>query len=83
VIFSFGAFEKVKLYKARHLVEMTVTRQPDFLESGFAALGNLEAVHCDEHLISLHVTVAGTCLGGVRRLYLDALLRPFFAPRAF
>ena len=25
-ILTFGTFEKVKLYKARHLVEMTVTR---------------------------------------------------------
>jgi hypothetical protein len=27
VILSFGTFEKVKLYKARHLVEMTVARR--------------------------------------------------------
>jgi hypothetical protein len=25
LVVSFGAFEKVKLYKARHLVEMTIT----------------------------------------------------------
>jgi hypothetical protein len=29
VILSFGTFEQVKLYKARHLVEMTVARHPD------------------------------------------------------
>jgi hypothetical protein len=29
VILSFGTYEKVKLYKARHLVEMTVARKPD------------------------------------------------------
>jgi hypothetical protein len=36
VIPSLGAFEKVKLYRARHLVEMTVTRQPYLLEGGLA-----------------------------------------------
>ena len=35
VIRSLGAFEKVKLYKARNLVEMTVARHPDLLEAGF------------------------------------------------
>jgi hypothetical protein len=29
VILSLGTFEKVKFYKARHLVEMTVARQPN------------------------------------------------------
>jgi hypothetical protein len=33
-------FEKVKLYKARHLVETTVAPQPDLLEDGFGPLGN-------------------------------------------
>src|SRR6266700_6027979 len=42
----------MKLYEARYLVEMTVSRQPDLLEGCFTALGNLEAVHCDEHLMS-------------------------------
>ena len=49
VILSFGAFEKVKLYKTWHLVEMTIARQPDLLEGGFAPLGNAETVHCDKH----------------------------------
>jgi len=37
--------EKVKLYKAWHLVDMTVTRKPDLLEGGFAPLGDAEAIH--------------------------------------
>jgi hypothetical protein len=49
VILSLGAFEKVKLYKAGHLVEMTVARHPNVLESCFGALGNPEAVHRDKH----------------------------------
>src|ERR1022692_1910523 len=44
-----GALEKVKLYKARHLVEVTVARRPDLLESCFRALSNAEAVHRDKH----------------------------------
>jgi hypothetical protein len=40
VILSFGAFERVKLYKARHPVEMTVARQPDVLESSFGPFGD-------------------------------------------
>jgi hypothetical protein len=38
VILSLGAFEKVKLYKVWHLVEMTVARHPDLLESCFGPL---------------------------------------------
>src|ERR1700730_545013 len=49
VIFCFGTFEKVKLYKARHLVEMTVARHPDVLERCFGPLGNAKAVHGNEH----------------------------------
>jgi hypothetical protein len=41
VILSFGAFEKVKLYKAQHLVEVTVARKPDLLEGFFGAFGNI------------------------------------------
>jgi hypothetical protein len=39
MVLSFGAFEKVKLYKARHLVEMTVAREPDLLETLRRTLG--------------------------------------------
>jgi hypothetical protein len=35
VVFSIGAFEKVKPYKARHPVEMTDARHQDMLESCF------------------------------------------------
>jgi hypothetical protein len=34
VILSLGVLEKVKLYKARHLVEMTVARQSTWLSVG-------------------------------------------------
>ena len=49
MILSLGAFEKVKLYKAWHLVEMTVARQLDVLEGGFASFGDAETVHRDKH----------------------------------
>jgi hypothetical protein len=39
----------LKLYKARHLVEMTVARPPDLLERCFGPLGNAETVHSDKH----------------------------------
>jgi len=42
VIFSFGAFEKVKLYEARHLSKVAVARQPDVLEGCFGALDHFE-----------------------------------------
>jgi predicted phosphoribosyltransferase len=32
VILGFGAFKQLEFDEARHLVEMTVARQPDFLE---------------------------------------------------
>jgi len=35
VIISFRALEKMELYEARHLVEMTVARQPNLLEGSF------------------------------------------------
>jgi hypothetical protein len=41
VVLSFRPFEKVKLYKARYLVEMTVARKPDLLEICFGPLGLL------------------------------------------
>ena len=40
MILSFGTCEKVKLFKARHRVEMTVARQPDLLECCFGPFGN-------------------------------------------
>jgi hypothetical protein len=49
MILDLGTFEKVKFYKARHLVEMTVARKPDVLECCFGPLGNAETVHCDKH----------------------------------
>ena len=33
MIVGLRALEKVELYEARHLVEMTISRQPDVLES--------------------------------------------------
>src|SRR5438034_7307919 len=50
VILSLGAFEKVKFDKARHLVEMTIARQPHLLECGFGPLGNSKTVHRDKHV---------------------------------
>src|ERR1700688_276489 len=50
VILGFRTFEKMKLYKARHLLEMTIARQPDLLESCLAPLGHAEAGRCDKHL---------------------------------
>jgi hypothetical protein len=43
--------EKVTLYKAWCLVEMTVARQSDVLEICFGAFDHFEAVHCDEHVL--------------------------------
>ena len=37
MILGFGAFEKVKLYEARHLFRMSIARQPDALKSSFGA----------------------------------------------
>jgi hypothetical protein len=39
----------MKLYKAWHLVEVTVARKPDLLEGCFGPFGNSETVHSDEH----------------------------------
>jgi hypothetical protein len=44
-----GGLEKVKLYKARHLVEMTVARQPDMLKICFGPFSDAETVHRDKH----------------------------------
>ena len=56
MILSLGASEKVKLYKARHLVEMTVARQPDLLERCFGPLGNAEKVHGDRRNVNPQFT---------------------------
>jgi len=71
MILSLGAFEKVKLYKARHLVEMTVARQPNLLKVGFGPLGNTKAVHCDKHLKS-----SGIKKGRYQPLQLPTLAKP-------
>ena len=60
VIFSFGAFEKLKLYEARHLFKMTIARQPDvggtmtslsgvLVITGFLSSDNLRFVRRSEH----------------------------------
>src|SRR5260370_26653851 len=49
MVFSFGAFEKVKLYKSRDFFQMAVARHPDLLEGCFRPLGNAKAVHGNEH----------------------------------
>jgi len=54
VILSLGTFEKVKLYKARYLVEMTVAGHPNMFEGCFGTLGDAETVHSDEHLAISH-----------------------------
>jgi hypothetical protein len=46
---SFGPFEKVKLYKSWHLVELAVTRRPNLLESCLGPFGYSETVPCDKH----------------------------------
>src|ERR1700681_2146970 len=51
MILGFGTFEKMKLHKAGHLVEMTVARNPDVLKIGFGALGDAETVHGDKHKV--------------------------------
>jgi hypothetical protein len=65
-ILSPRASEKVKLYKARHLVEMTVSRHPDMLKGGFGSLGNPKAVHCDP-LSLRRLDFAGPVSKGLRR----------------
>src|SRR6266404_4496883 len=49
VVLRLRAFEQMKLDKARHLVQMTVARGPDLLESCLGAFGNAKAVHGDKH----------------------------------
>src|SRR4029077_10313252 len=47
VVVRLGPLEKMELDEAWYLVEMTVARHPDLLESCFGALGDAKAVHCD------------------------------------
>jgi hypothetical protein len=49
VILDFGTSQKMKLDESRHLVEMTVAREPDLLEVRFGPLYNAETIHRDEH----------------------------------
>jgi len=42
----------VELHEATNLVEMAVARDPNLLEGSLAALGDLESVHGDKHLMS-------------------------------
>ena len=49
MILSLRAFEKVKLHKPRHLVEVAVARKPDLLEGSFGPFCNTETVHRDKH----------------------------------
>jgi hypothetical protein len=53
-----GDLAKVKLYKARNLVEMTVARHPNLLEIYFGPFGYSEAVHRDKHLKSSYLSTA-------------------------
>src|SRR5262249_45310559 len=53
VVVQFRPPEKVEFREARHLVEMSVARQPDMLEVGLASPNDLETVHGDEHRILL------------------------------
>src|SRR4030088_1250691 len=74
VILSFRAFEEVKFYKAWHLIEVTIARNPDLLERCFGPLGNAETVHHDKHggllprwLRSTHNTKQSARLRSVNR----------------
>ena len=49
MILRFGAFKQMEFDEAGHLIEMSVARQPDFLEGCFGALGHAEPVHGNEH----------------------------------
>jgi hypothetical protein len=70
---SFGTFEKVKLYKAWHLVEMIVARQPDLLEAGFppVSLVTLIRVHCDNCEPHCPAPELKELMKGVRHEYLQ------------
>jgi hypothetical protein len=72
VILSFGAFEKVKLYKALDFFEMTVARHPDLLECSFGPFSNLETVHGDKHKLGLR----SFPFDQYRVLHRRAILRP-------
>src|SRR5579863_387664 len=49
VILRFGAPKQMEFDEAGYLVEMSIARQPDFLEGCFGAFGDAEPVHSDEH----------------------------------
>ena len=52
VILSLGTFEKAKLYKARHLVEMTVAQQLDVLAANkIVSFSLIKLARCKETLI--------------------------------
>lgn len=51
VILSLRAFEKVKLHKPWHLVEVAVARKPDLLEGFFGPFCNSETVHRDKYCV--------------------------------
>jgi len=51
VILGLWAFEQVELDEARHLVEMTVARQPDVLEGSFGTFGDTEPVHGNKYRV--------------------------------
>lgn len=55
MILGFGTFKQVELDEARHLIEVTVAGQPDFLECFFGPLGDAETVHGNEHRAILRV----------------------------
>jgi hypothetical protein len=72
VIVSFGTLEKAELYETTNLVEMTVARQPNLLESRFAPPNDLEPVHGDEHLMSPVSSVAMIASVAVAKRYRTA-----------
>jgi len=65
----------VKLYKARHLVEMTVARQPDLLEICFAPFGNSKSVHGYKHR-KLSFFIIGIKAARYQPLQLPTLTKP-------
>jgi hypothetical protein len=68
VILSFGTFEKVKLYKAWHLVEMTVPRRPETM-SAIYFLTISRAIFESGLGVALPVRVLGSDPFGIRRAF--------------
>src|SRR3954452_5197545 len=56
MILRFRTLEKVKLYEAWHLLQMSIARNPDLLEGCFRAFGNTETVHGNKHCAALDLT---------------------------